>query len=252
MISAMIYFTKRSWPKFTLRGLLLLVACAAVAALFVRDRQQAELRSRAFAHMREIALALRTLEGTAGEFPRAVIPVTTGRPSHSWRLQLAPLIDYSEADYDYREAWNSPRNQLLGQQRNLVYCWDESPHAGQEHSTNVLGIVGPGAAFDPQRSEPLTLRADLADLICAIEVRNSDIPWMQPRDLDYRNLLASDPGRVPQLGASDESFCVIFLDGKVWRLRTDTPRDRLVQLMTIDGAIENDRDALLEHFHTSP
>jgi hypothetical protein len=57
---------------------------------------------------------------------------------------------------------------------------------------------------------------------------------------------------VPQLGSLDDDFCVIFLDGDVWRLRADTPRDRLVQLMTIDGAAANDRDELLEPFHTSP
>ncbi len=198
--------------------------------------------------MKVIASGLRTLESTSGEFPRAVTPATTRRPSHSWRMQLAPLIDYNETDYDYRQAWDSPRNQLLGKRRSRRYCWDDAPQAGQELTTNVLGIVGPGAAFDSERSEALTLRDDLADLICAIEVRNSGIHWMQPRDLDYRELTSN----VPQLGTFDDSFHVIFLDGKVWRLRADTPRDRLVLLMTIDGARANDRDELLEPFHTRP
>jgi hypothetical protein len=243
---------KRTWPTFSLRALLLLVAGAAVIALFVRDQQRSELRARSWVQMRVIASALRTFESTSGEFPRAVTPATTGRPSHSWRLQLAPLIDYSEADYDYRETWDSPRNQLLGKRRSAIYCWDDAPSVGQEFSTNVLGIVGPGAAFDPRRNEPLNLRDDLADLICAIEVRNSDIHWMEPRDLDYRDLSSNSTAKVPQFGSLDDDFCVIFLDGEVWRLRADTPRERLVLLMTIDGAAANDRDALLEPFHTSP
>jgi hypothetical protein len=241
-------FTRRSWPKFTLRELLFLVACAAVAALFMRFRQTSHLRTQSRAHMKVIALGLRTLESTSGEFPRAATSAATGRPSHSWRLQLAPLIDYSEADYDYREAWDSPRNQFLGQRRSPRYCWDHAPQAGQELTTNVLGIVGPGAAFDSQRIEPLTLRDDIADLICAIEVRNFGVHWMEPRDLDYRDLTPS----APQLGTFDDSFHVIFLDGKVWRLQANTPRDRLVQMMTIDGAMANDRDELLEPFHARP
>jgi len=232
--------------KFTLRGLLFLVAVTAAAALLVRVWRESEAQNRSLDHMREIAAALRTMETTSGEFPRTASARSTGRPAHSWRAMLAPFIRYSGTEYDYSREWNSLENQRLSRPHSDVFCWDLTPGPGRESSTNVLGIVGPGAAFDSER-ESLILSAGLEDLICAIEVRDSHVRWMQPADLDYRDFAKASAGG-PRLGTSEEGFCVIFLDGSVWLLRGDTPRDLLVRLMTIDGASVHDRDVLLEKF----
>lgn len=113
---------------------------------------------------------------------------------------------------------------------------------GHELDTNAVGIQGPGAFLDDERTE--RLHAD-HDLIIVIEVRNSGVHWMEPGDLDYRELVERERSGDLTLGVMDDGFCVLFLDGRAWRLRADLPRDVLLKFMTVDGANANDAEQLL-------
>lgn len=68
---------------------------------------------------------------------------------------------------------------------------------------------------------------------------------MEPRDLDYRELVERERAGDLKLGALEDSIGVVFLDGRAWRLRADAPRDVLLKFMTVEGAKAHDAEESL-------
>ncbi len=160
---------------------------------------------------------------------------------------IVPYLESVKLSYDYGQPWNALANKPFERCAGL-FCWDQAPRPGEEMSTTVFGIVGPGALFDESRTERLQIDESTGDLICAIEVRNSGVHWMQPGDLDYRELIALERAGKLDLGIIDGGFAVLFLNGGSWRLRADTPREKLIKFMTIDEAKQFDAEEVLGEY----
>jgi prepilin-type processing-associated H-X9-DG protein len=104
--------------------------------------------------------------------------------------------------------------------------------------TNYVVVVGPETAWPG--SEPTKL-ADFADgssnTILVVEVKNSGIHWMEPRDL---HVVQMAPGVNPKAGQGVSSnhpsgANVARADGSVGFLPEDTSADVLRAMLTIDG-----------------
>lgn len=241
---------RRSLPTFSLRALLGLVLLAAVLCLFAARVRYAQNRARASAcvgYMKHVGMGILEYESVFRDFPRSAVATKAGQPSCSWRTIVLPYYESMGPGprYDYSQPWDSTTNAQFGRFAYRAYRWDPAQGAGHDLHTNVVGIQGPDALFDDGRTTPIEISPAIEDLIILIEVRDSGIHWMEPRDLDYRELIERERKGALKLGVMDDGFCVLFLDGRVWRLRADTPRDLLLKFMTIEGAKRHDAEQVL-------
>lgn len=235
-------------PVFSLRGLLGLVLVAALLSSFISysaNHQRAYRRARHINNLKQLSLALLNYEGAFRDFPPTAYTDSAGQPICSWRALILPFYESSRDRFNFQSPWNAPANAKLGGVYRVAFAWDETAEPNEALNTNVLGIAGPGALFDDSRRSLLEFGEGSRDLIVLIEVRNSGIHWMQPGDLDYRELVELERNGKLRLGVMDDGFCVLFLDGRAWRLRADTPRDLLLKFMTVEGAKANDAEELL-------
>jgi hypothetical protein len=107
-------------------------------------------------------------------------------------------------------------------------------------TTNYLALVGPRAAFKPGSARK---HADFVDnthyTIMVVEVTNSDVNWLEPRDIKTENgsfPIASGPHEEETgVGPKSVGFYATNVDGSVRFLPSNTASDTLKALVTIDG-----------------
>ena len=121
---------------------------------------------------------------------------------------MLPYLEYDDLyeRYDFDEPWNGPHNRLLANEIPLEYCsplvtadeydspFDDSP---QHAVTPYLAIVGPGTAWPG--AKPLTtedIQHAPNTVIQLIEAANSNVNWMEPRDITYNQAQAGLIGKV--------------------------------------------------------
>ena len=64
-------------------------------------------------------------------------------------------------------------------------------------ATNYVALTGPGTAWPGANSTRLSdIRDDPGKTILLVEIANSDIPWMEPRDLSLEEVLAQAGNRL--------------------------------------------------------
>jgi hypothetical protein len=104
-----------------------------------------------------------------------------GRATCSWRFSTE--FDEGRDGHDSKLPWDSPE---LARFRATVpnkYCFGGTPE------TNVVAVVGNGTAF---HAEVPLLVSDLpCSLILLVEITGSSRHWMEPGDLDLRDLTQS-------------------------------------------------------------
>ena len=181
-------------------------------------------------NIRMIGVALHTYHDTYGTFPPAYIADENGKPIHSWRALLLPFMEGQQIYRQYRwdEPWDGPNNSRLHNTGvPLCQCYYE----GNLTNTDYVLVTGPGTLFDGDR--PATL-ADVTDgmsnTVLVIEIANSDIHWMEPRDMPLDKLLAEiEAGNSKKiLGAHSVGSSVTFgdlhtkfishsVDAKTWK-----------------------------------
>ena len=120
---------------------------------------------------------------------------------HSWRVLILPWLE-QKAIYDrYRfdEPWDGPHNRTL---HDLVVSAYACPsHPGKGHPTGYLAVVGPGTVWRGAGSVRLEEVVDgSSQTIQVVEVANSPIHWMEPRDLEIDRTSPAVDGSV---GGSD-------------------------------------------------
>jgi hypothetical protein len=152
--------------------------------------------------------------------------------------------------YDYSEPWNGPNNSKLITRLADVYCCP-SDRNHKPGMTSYVAVVGPGTAWPGTGySSMQNLHDGTANTIMVVEIINSDIHWMEPRDLPIDELKAwLDPSHKPTLLSSHQSGrikggIVVFADGHTEFLPHDTTEKRLRALLSPagndvpDGAVE--------------
>jgi hypothetical protein len=236
----------------TLAAILVVFVVRAVQT--VRENaKQSECQGR----FNQLVVALHGYHDTKGHFPPAFIVGPDGKRWHSWRVLILPYIEQHKVYDAYRfdEPWNGPNNRLLADKINLriFQCCSLSDYGKGVH-TNITAIVGDGTAFPGSGSTQLSdFREGGKHTILLAEYGNSDIHWMEPRDLyaGEMSFLINDPNAPSISSPHAAGPAVVFADRiTAYRLRQPLSVDTLSALVRTKGEKRVRRDDL-EHWDSS-
>jgi len=200
MSSSKAGFNSRSiYPKKRPRGvngyvlLLLLFSGALVCAAIVWIQSAGVTIHRAGTanRLQHIWMAMEAYHQLNGCYPPQYVVDGQGRPAHSWRVLLLPRLGYGDLfrRYSFDEPWNGPHNRLLAAEMPEEY---RSPFQDSKSTiAQYVGIAGkntPWQGTTPLRFKDLQ-RDESNPLIWFVEAANSDINWMEPRDIPLEQAL---------------------------------------------------------------
>lgn len=214
---------RHSCAGFTLKRLLIVVACLAIAfaiigsigrALSVARQSSLETACRGQIYYLQHAMVL--YESHNGNFPPAFIAGPDGTPWHSWRVLLMPYLDSDMKElyksYSFDEPWNGPNNRKLMDKIDAsVYQCRCGPDYEKTQMTNFVVVVGKDTLFPGESTLSID---DLSgtNVMSIVEIDNSNIHWMEPRDLKF-NEIKSPTARSPKIGSPHPSgACVVNND----------------------------------------
>ena len=174
-----------------------------------------------------------------GHLPPAFVADGDGRPMHSWRVLLLPFLDQSALynAYNFAEPWDGPNNRKLADKVGSIYR-----RPGDEPGstlTQFVAVVGEETVFPGARSIKVDEITDgTAKTILFVEVADSDIPWMEPRDLafDRMPMRVNAPGtHAPRIGSTYPDVRIAFADGSIRRIKDAIAPKTLRALLTAKG-----------------
>ncbi len=191
-------------------------------------------------NLHNLGLALANYHAKHGCYPPAYVADALGRPLVSWRVLLLPYMEqrqlYDEWKKHRDEPWNGPHNIKLSQMVLAELHCPKDP--GPVTDTSYVAIVGPGTIWPGTgKVKESQITDGKSNTILLVEVANSGINWMEPRDLDLKNRA---PGVNPTSGLGVSSMhpgcvCVLFADGRITTLDEHISDQDLQALLTIAG-----------------
>jgi prepilin-type processing-associated H-X9-DG protein len=190
-------------------------------------------------NLKQIGIALESYHATYGRLPPAYIADKNGKPMHSWRVLLLPYLDFKPLYDQYRfdEPWDGPNNRKLHSIAMPLYrC--PSDTAGSQKTTSYVAVVGTGTAWPgPKPVKMSDITDGLAQTITVVEMANSGIHWMEPRDLDFATMpLTINPGTGKGISSKHvQGANAAFADGHVEFLSDGLSREAVRALLTIHG-----------------
>lgn len=197
-------------------------------------------------------MALHNYHDVYGSFPPAYIADANGKPMHSWRVLILPYF-YETGIYDqYRfdEPWDGPHNRDLARRvSNSHWHCPSGPLGDGSPLTEYVLVVGSGTAFPGQTCTSLSdIHDGPANTIVLVEIANSDIHWMEPRDLeiDQMSFRINDANRPSISSPHPAGPAVVFADGiTAYRLEPSLSPATLRALTTLAGNEDVSRDRLI-------
>ncbi len=248
-------------PRTTISEWCVIIAVAVVLILLLLPPfdvgRESSRQAQCINHLHQVTKALQIHERMQDSFPAA--RGSENAPPHSWRLAILPQIDEQSLWQSYRfdEPWDSPHNSLVGDTPvNLFACPSDPTHSLQSR-TNYLAVVGPEAAWLPERGRARDEFKDgLWQTILLIDVPGRDVPWSQPADLTFEeavDLLTTAPSQTPHSRTRNPGFfykddqqgvLVAFANGRVDFLHLPLSKDLATALLTIDGGETIDENQL--------
>jgi prepilin-type processing-associated H-X9-DG protein len=206
-----------------------------------------------------IVSALLNYEKANRCFPPAYSLDDSGKPMHSWRVQVLPYMEQStlyEA-YDFKKPWDSPENKSVCQTLLPTYeCPSESREVRMSAApqTSYLAVVGPNTAWSGVKPRKLADFGNQAShTIMVVELADSGVEWAEPRDfsLDVLGIVGATPRAIPLSSnhrPRDGFFYtyghasgvnVAMADGSMHFLRTDNlSPDELRKILEIGGCTD--------------
>jgi hypothetical protein len=246
-----VLFLYRKADKFAALALvacgLCLLNCLRVS---VTDPSELFRRSACLNNLKQIALAMHNYANKYGTFPPAYVADSQGKPIHSWRALLLPFLDDEQLSkkYSFDEPWDGPNNRQL---HNIVIrtytCWSDAGPRTDPTMTSYVVVTGPNTAFPGARSVKFSdFRKPLSNVLLVIEVANSGIHWMEPRDLPYSEMDFKINGKPGKSLSSCHGWsweysypavvCVVYADGHAEYLPITLSPDALKEQITISKA----------------
>jgi hypothetical protein len=177
-----------------------LIAVVTVAAVYlfmgVSHLRETANRMTCAGKLKQLGLALLSFQEYYGCLPPACIPDEHGKPMHSWRVLILEFMGWEllYQKYDFSEPWNGPHNAQLAEefhQRYGTWLQCRSEDQAEPMWTSYVAVVGRGTLWSGQSPGRVTHAA--AGKILVLEVANSGIHWMEPRDLTLEQALAVAP-----------------------------------------------------------
>jgi len=196
-------------------------------------------RTRCNSNMRQIVLALHLYHEIHGSFPPAHIADENGNPMHSWRVLILPYLDRIELydEYNFDEPWDGPNNRKLHDAIVSLYRCPSADPSLPQTMTSYVAVVGPGTAWPGEKGRTLSQIKDSSPgTVLLVEVANSGIHWMEPRDLDVTQMTLTINPKWGQGISSNHGgvACVVFADGHVRFLEDDLAPETVRALLTVD------------------
>jgi prepilin-type processing-associated H-X9-DG protein len=229
---------------YTVAAALAFVVFVCMGLTSVGHPPEASRRSQCKNNLKQIGLALHNYHERHGCFPPAYIADADGKPMHSWRVLLLPYLDQAAIYKQYRfdEPWDSPHNRLLAETVVHVFnCPSDIHHhapPGSPHDTNYVAIIGDQTAWPGVR--PMTfveMKDGTSNTLMVVEVANSGIHWMEPRDLHVLQMAPKINAKSGQGISSRHAggAHVLFADGSVRYMLDTLSEDVVRSLITVNG-----------------
>jgi hypothetical protein len=164
---------------------LVLGALALLIAVAVPSARMEIHRARTMNNLHHIWSALHVYSGINGCYPPQYLTDAHGKPVHSWRVLVLPMMGYKDLYERYRfdEPWDGPHNKLLASEMPEEY---RSPFSRPTSAiTQYVAIVGKRTAWQgttPLRGADIGPNIDGCGVVF-VEAANSDVNWMEPRDI---------------------------------------------------------------------
>lgn len=167
-----------------------MMAAGALLGLFVsgvRSARDSARKMHCTNNLTMIGMALASYRSQWGRLPPACTFDAQGNPAHSWRLLIIPYLESTSfySQYRFNEPWNGPNNRLLHDIAPVLYrCPCESTSNLKQSETSYVAVVGPQTAWSPDPSKPRP-----GEALLIVEVANSGIHWLEPRDWDVSEVI---------------------------------------------------------------
>jgi hypothetical protein len=191
-------------------------------------------------NMRNIAQALKQYELVNGTLPPAYIADENGKPMHSWRVLILPYIERQDLYEKYRfdEPWDGPNNSQLHNHRVHLFECPSDDHT--MNNTSYIAVTGAKTIWPNEKTTKFSdVKDGLGNTILLVEVRDSGIHWMEPRDLDITQMpMAINSDKGLSISSSHETLAfanVMFADGKPRRIPNTASTKALRAALTISG-----------------
>ncbi|TWT78760.1 hypothetical protein CA13_01570 [Planctomycetes bacterium CA13] len=205
----------------------------------IRDARRVALWMNGRGCLKQLALALHNYHTAHGCFPPAYLADASGQPMHSWRVLVLPYVEEQALyqQYDFTKAWDDPVNLRLVDQMPRVFHMPSEVES--DRFTNVVAVTGPGTAFQGSEAKRIEEFTDgIENTIVLTEIANSNLLWLEPRDIDVEKSVSDNPG-PEDLTISSSPWrdpCVLFADGNVNFSLTRKATLKVIQsLSTIQG-----------------
>ncbi len=216
-------------PRFSLRVLMISVACFAIVCAAIRWATSGDGERRCSSNLRNIGLALAAYHASFGHFPPAHVTDTQGKRLLSWRLTILPYLDSDMSLYssfNLNEPWDGPNN--AARSRTLLTNYHCPSSSQQAPLTDYVAVIGPNTAWPGAKGNKLTDFKDPSKTILVVEVANSGIHWAEPRDLSIekvaKGILSNHVG----------GFNAVFADGHVEFISDDIDPKKLAEMLEIN------------------
>jgi hypothetical protein len=182
-------------------------------------------------------LAVHNYASENGCLPPAYLADSEGRPMHSWRVLLLPYMEQTQLfnAYNLSEPWNGPNNAKLAGQIGNAFRRPEA--TGDSVMTSFVAVVGPQTPFPGARSLKFDDIVDgTSSTIMFVEIANSNICWMEPRDLSFdRMSFRVNDRNIACVGSPYGGARIALMNGSVREIKNTLPPEVLRALVTASG-----------------
>lgn len=232
--------------QFSLRKLLLAVfACSVVFAVLFRIILPAFLAAHDASqltgctnNLKQIGIGAAGYADVYGVFPSAYVPDATGAPRHSWRVRLIAFLTQVQLGwerYDYNQPWDSNANRRW-EPGGISYFCPISTRKKGSLDTDYVMVVGEGTISNgPEGTRINDITDGAANTIFCVEIAESGIHWMEPRDLVFDDMsFAINDRSSPSISSRHAGGAnVLMADGSVRFLSNDTQATLVRAMLTV-------------------
>jgi hypothetical protein len=242
----------------TLIGLLIYITIGLMPYMVLWHNADPNFRQRHCRYRLEfIEESLELYDTNNGHFPPAVYVDAKTRTRHSWRVlsnEFRPGKSFK--NYDFEEPWNGSKNKKLmkpdGEGYRCPLDWGDEEYG----MTNYVAVIGNDTLWPENQACSINDIPDGAyKTILLIEWPQSDIPWIEPRDLTIEQVCAMVESEKSEIFAghtvyngfwysADIGINALFADGKVRFLPVEFLRKNIKALLTRNGGEPIDFDEL--------
>jgi hypothetical protein len=182
----------------------IVAACWSVVVIWLngavgRAREDAR-SSNCVGHLAQLRLAFANYEAIHGCLPPAAITGVDGTPLLSWRVAILPEIEgqglFDQIKLD--EPWDSPHNRRFQTLMPPIFACPSRKGGAASGLTSYVVVVGPHTLFNGTAKGRTSAEiSDPGPTLMVVESWNSNINWMEPRELECTSMSfrVNDPAR---------------------------------------------------------